>query len=530
MLTSPSVVENVLSRNVSPVSSGGWPTSKTSQRFFFSLIPVGVDRLFCLLGLALRATPAVADHLGGVAVDDRLDCARRESLFRREVAGRVDLAELVLRAFVDVRRDVDEALVGRQVDLRLADAHVDVAFLEEDLLDHVAVGLEVRFVERPRVGQPGDDPRLLRLHVPTDLPVGDVLVARDVDALHHDLAVLGDLERELDLIVADLAGDRLDVDEVVPLLDVFIADALDVLVDVGLVQHRERRDVDRFLEAVLVDLLVAGDLHFADRGFLVDDERDVDRVGLAGHRHRVDPHVVDEPRRVDRLDVAVDLPVRELLSGAQLDRRADRRLLHAGQAGDLDRADGPLRGLGTRDLGRLGAGGRNERSSEQCEKNALHATVPSAVSWNRPSTRWSLRGNRCARSCECVTTTSVLPKSAFSWSSEIEHLLCGVRIEISGRLVGEEERRVLDERAGDGDTLLLAARQLAGPVPLACVEADAREQIAGSPSRLVDPEPTDQRGDHHVVERVLVGEEMMELEDEADLPVPERIELDASSS
>ena len=36
----------------------------------------------------------------------------------------------------------------------------------------------------------------------------------------------------------------------------------------------------------------------------------------------------------------------------------------------------------------------------------------------------------------------------------------GLRIEACGRLVQDEERRVADERAGDGDSLALAARQV----------------------------------------------------------------------
>ena len=33
-------------------------------------------------------------------------------------------------------------------------------------------------------------------------------------------------------------------------------------------------------------------------------------------------------------------------------------------------------------------------------------------------------------------------------------------IEVAGRLVGQDDRRIVDERAGDGDALLLAAREL----------------------------------------------------------------------
>ncbi len=45
-----------------------------------------------------------------------------------------------------------------------------------------------------------------------------------------------------------------------------------------------------------------------------------------------------------------------------------------------------------------------------------------------------------------------------------EHVLGGVRVEVAGRLVGEDQRGVGDDRAGDGDALLLAAGELGGEV------------------------------------------------------------------
>ena len=45
-----------------------------------------------------------------------------------------------------------------------------------------------------------------------------------------------------------------------------------------------------------------------------------------------------------------------------------------------------------------------------------------------------------------------------------QHLLGGARVEVAGRLVGEDHRRVGDERARDGDALLLAAGELGGLV------------------------------------------------------------------
>ena len=43
---------------------------------------------------------------------------------------------------------------------------------------------------------------------------------------------------------------------------------------------------------------------------------------------------------------------------------------------------------------------------------------------------------------------------------DAHHLDAGARIEVAGRLVRQQQRRVVDERARDGDALLLAAREL----------------------------------------------------------------------
>ena len=55
---------------------------------------------------------------------------------------------------------------------------------------------------------------------------------------------------------------------------------------------------------------------------------------------------------------------------------------------------------------------------------------------------------------------------------QVEDLVAGLAIEIAGRLVAEQQRRVGDDRARDADALLLAARELARVVLGAIGEAD----------------------------------------------------------
>ncbi len=66
----------------------------------------------------------------------------------------------------------------------------------------------------------------------------------------------------------------------------------------------------------------------------------------------------------------------------------------------------------------------------------------------------------------------------------LEHrhdLLGGLRVEVPGRLVGQDQLGIVDERPRDRDALLLAARELARVVVLAPGEADDLE----APARLL---------------------------------------------
>ena len=59
----------------------------------------------------------------------------------------------------------------------------------------------------------------------------------------------------------------------------------------------------------------------------------------------------------------------------------------------------------------------------------------------------------------------------------IHQLVRGSGIEIAGRLVGEQKAWCVDERAGDGNALLLAARKLARRVALPIAEADELQRL-----------------------------------------------------
>ena len=61
---------------------------------------------------------------------------------------------------------------------------------------------------------------------------------------------------------------------------------------------------------------------------------------------------------------------------------------------------------------------------------------------------------------------------------------CGLRIEVAGRLVAEQQPRAADQRTGNCGALLLAARELGRPMVDAGLEADRAKQNVGPVARV----------------------------------------------
>ena len=107
----------------------------------------------------------------------------------------------------------------------------------------------------------------------------------------------------------------------------------------------------------------------------------------------------------------------------------------------------------------------------------------------------------------------------------LEHLLSGPAVEVAGGLVGDQDRRVQEERPGDRDALLLAARELRGPMAEAVGEAEARQHSGGAVEELGPvgaerpPAELDHGRQHGVLQGGELGQQVIELEDEADLLV-----------
>ena len=94
-------------------------------------------------------------------------------------------------------------------------------------------------------------------------------------------------------------------------------------------------------------------------------------------------------------------------------------------------------------------------------------------------------------------------------------------VEVSSRLVGQQDRRAHDEGARHGDTLLLAARQHPRFVREPLFEADAPQQRFGPRPSLSHRHPRDAQRHLGVLERIELRQQVMELEHEADVAIAE---------
>ena len=116
-------------------------------------------------------------------------------------------------------------------------------------------------------------------------------------------------------------------------------------------------------------------------------------------------------------------------------------------------------------------------------------------------------------------------------AQEGEHLRRGVGVQVAGRLVGEDELGPGDERAGAGDALLLAARQLGGAMVQAVGDAELSHQLREP--RLVHRRARQVGRQGDVLRGGQRGDEIERLEHEPDpvapqlrqLGVPERPDL-----
>ena len=105
---------------------------------------------------------------------------------------------------------------------------------------------------------------------------------------------------------------------------------------------------------------------------------------------------------------------------------------------------------------------------------------------------------------------------------QLHHAARHQRVEVAGRLVGQQQARLAGQRARDRHALLLAAGQLGRVVLHARAQAHAGQRLLDAAPALGGVEAAVAQRHVDVVEQVEVGDQVEALEDEADLLVAQR--------
>ena len=106
---------------------------------------------------------------------------------------------------------------------------------------------------------------------------------------------------------------------------------------------------------------------------------------------------------------------------------------------------------------------------------------------------------------------------------QLDHRGRGGRVELGGRLVGEQQRGLIDQGQRQGQPLLLTAGQPPGPAVRGPGQADPVQQLAGPPAPGPGPAPRRGLGEQQIAERALVRQQVPRrvLQQQADLAHPE---------
>ena len=106
-------------------------------------------------------------------------------------------------------------------------------------------------------------------------------------------------------------------------------------------------------------------------------------------------------------------------------------------------------------------------------------------------------------------------------------LLAGGRVEVAGRLVGQDDVGIVDQRPGDGHALLLAAGELGGPVVDPIAQADQPGELDRPLVRLLAELAGSLVGQREldVLEHGVLRDQVVRLEDEAEVAAADLGEL-----
>ena len=136
----------------------------------------------------------------------------------------------------------------------------------------------------------------------------------------------------------------------------------------------------------------------------------------------------------------------------------------------------------------------------------------------RPSRMRMMRRACLAMSSSWVTTMIVLPLLR-QFREQGHDLGAGLGVEVPGRLIGQQDGGPVDQRAGDGNALALAAGELVGFVMNAVSQADLGERLERDLAALVRRHAGVNERQFDVVQRVGARQQVERLKHEPDLAI-----------
>src|SRR6266851_5769313 len=113
---------------------------------------------------------------------------------------------------------------------------------------------------------------------------------------------------------------------------------------------------------------------------------------------------------------------------------------------------------------------------------------------------------------------------------QMEHRRARLAVEVAGGLIREDHDWVVDQRTGDGDALLLPARQLMRKLVFLILHAHGAQEQHHTVPQLSRGLAGEQPGERHVVEHREVGNEMERLKNESDVAQPVERQLSLPES
>ena len=119
---------------------------------------------------------------------------------------------------------------------------------------------------------------------------------------------------------------------------------------------------------------------------------------------------------------------------------------------------------------------RQSAASSSCASAPARRPACRATTW--PSRNVTMRVPYSAMSISCVISSTVMPRSLVQALKDAHHFDAGPRVEVPGRLVRQQNRRVVDQRARDRDALLLTAGELIRMMVRPVAESDQPSSIS----------------------------------------------------